>query len=174
VKARASLNKNTTPFTPGVPLVLALEEAIRLIEEEGISAVQARHTRHAAACRAAVSALGLELYAEVPSNGLTAVRAPEGKDGQELVAAMLKQHGMRIAGGQEPMKGKLIRLGHMGYYSDADIVDLIGAWETTCRDLGWTDRSGARATAENVLNGLVPQTSEEGMALRAQSDQSAA
>jgi aspartate aminotransferase-like enzyme len=87
---------------------------------------------------------------------------------------MLKQHGMRIAGGQEPMKGKLIRLGHMGYYTDSDIVDLIGAWETTCRDLGWTDRSGARATVENMLSGEVAQTSEAGMALRAQSDQSAA
>ena len=86
---------------------------------------------------------------------------------------MLKQHGMRIGGGRA-MKGKLIRLGHMGFYTDSDIVDLVGAWETTCHDLGWTDRSGARATAENILSGLVPQTSEAGMALRAQSDQSAA
>ena len=173
-KARASLNKNSTPFTPAVPLVLALEESIRLMEEEGLSAVQERHARHASACRAAVAALGLELYADVPSNGLTAVRAPEGKDGQELVAATLKQHGMRIAGGQEPMKGKLIRLGHMGYYTDSDIVDLIGAWETTCRDLGWTDRSGARATVESMLSGDMAQTSEAGMALRAQGGKTAA
>jgi serine---pyruvate transaminase len=172
-RARASLNKNSTPFTPAVPLVLALEESIRLIEEEGLESVQARHARHATACRAAVTALGLELFAETPSNGLTAVRAPEGKDGQELVATMLKQHGMRIAGGQEPMKGKLVRLGHMGFYSDGDILDLVSAWETTCRDLAWTEKSGARAAAEIVLSGVVAQTSEAGMALRAQSGKAA-
>ena len=154
VKARASLNKNSTPFTPAVPLVLGLEESIRLIEEEGLEAVEARHARHASACRAAVAALGLELFADAPSNGLTAVRAPEGKDGQELVAALLKQHGMRIAGGQEPMKGKLVRLGHMGHYTDGDIAELVEAFEATCRELGWTQKSGARAKAEGVLSSV--------------------
>lgn len=154
VKARASLNKNSTPFTPAVPLVLALEESIRLIEEEGLEAVEARHARHASACRAAVAALGLELFTDSPSNGLTAVRAPEGKDGQELVATLLKQHGMRIAGGQEPMKGKLVRLGHMGHYTDGDITELVEAFEATCRELGWTQKSGARAKAEGVLSSV--------------------
>jgi aspartate aminotransferase-like enzyme len=137
-RARASLNKNSTPFTPAIPLVLALEESIRLLEAEGLDAVHARHARHAEACRAVVRALGLELFAEVPANGVTAVRAPEGKDGQEVVRVLRETHGMRIAGGQEPMKGRLFRLGHMGWYRDEDIRDLLAALAATLRDLGWT------------------------------------
>jgi aspartate aminotransferase-like enzyme len=116
-RARASILKNSTPFTPGVPLVLGLQESLKLIEAEGMEAVFARHARHARACRAAVKALGLELFSERPSNGLTAVRVPEGREGQDVVTALREKHGMRIAGGQEPMKGKLFRLGHMGHYT---------------------------------------------------------
>jgi aspartate aminotransferase-like enzyme len=150
-RARASLNKNSTPFTPNVPLVLALEESIRLIEDEGLPAVEARHARHALACRAAASALGLELFARMPSNGLTAIRSPEGKDASAVVSALLKQHGMRITAGQEPMKSKLIRIGHMGHYTDADILDVVIALETVCRQQEWTDRTGAREAALAVL-----------------------
>ena len=150
-RARASLNKNSTPFTPGVPLVLALEESIRLIEKEGLEAVHARHARHAEACRAVVGALGLELFAEKPSNGLTAVRVPDGKDGGELVKLLREKHGMRIAGGQEPMKGKLFRLGHMGCYRDEDIRDLVAALADAIGELGWSEDSGAVEAAEAVL-----------------------
>jgi aspartate aminotransferase-like enzyme len=152
-RARASLNKNSTPFTPGVPLVLALEESIRLIEKEGLGAVHARHARHAEATRAAVRALGFELFAEKPSNGLTAVRVPEGKDGEELVKLLREKHGMRIAGGQEPMKGKLFRLGHMGFYGDDDIRDLVAAVADATAELGWSDGKGAVEAAAAALAG---------------------
>jgi aspartate aminotransferase-like enzyme len=155
-KARASLNKNSTPFTPNVPLVLALEESIRLIEAEGLPEVEARHARHALACRAAVSSLGLELFAQVPANGLTAVRSPEGKDASTVVSALLKKHGMRITAGQEPMKSKLLRIGHMGHYTDADILDVVAALEAECRDQEWTDRTGARDAALAVLSATAP------------------
>ncbi len=150
-RARASLNRNSTPFTPAVPLVLALEESIRLLEKEGLPAVHARHARHAAACRAAVEASGLALFADLPSNGLTAVRAPEGRDAQEVVKLLREKHGIRIAGGQEPMKGKLFRIGHMGYYTDADLLDVSEALEDVLRDLEWTGAFGARAAAERGL-----------------------
>lgn len=150
--ARASLNKNSTPFTPAVPLVLAVEESLRLIEKEGTDAVFARHARHAEACRAAVAALGLELFSERPSNGLTAIRSPEDADGQEVVKVLRELFAMRIAGGQEPMKGKLFRLGHMGYYRDEDILDLVDALESTLHELKWTEASGARAAAAAVLD----------------------
>ena len=150
-RARASLNKNSTPFTPAVPLVLGLEEALRLVEQEGKDAVHARHARHAAACRAAVSAMGLSLFTSSPSNGLTAVRAPDGKDTQEVVTALREKKGMRIAGGQEPMKGKLFRLGHMGHYRDDDIRDLVGALEEILRELGWVGANDAVARADAVL-----------------------
>ena len=148
--ARAALNKNSTPFTPPVNLVLALEESLKILETEGVDNVHARHARHAQACRAAVKAWGLELFAKNPSNGLTAVRSPEGKDGQEVVTTLREKHGFRIAGGQAPMKGKLFRLGHMGHYADQDILDLIAAADETLQELGWTD-SGGSAAAEETL-----------------------
>lgn len=157
-KARASLNKNATPFTPAVPLVLALEESLRLIETEGLEEVYARHARHASACRSAAQVLGLELFSERPANGLTAIRAPEGKDGQDVVSVLREQHGIRIAGGQEPMKGKLFRLGHMGYHHDDDILELISALESTLNELGWIEISGARGVAENVFAEAVKGT----------------
>jgi len=160
VRMRNSLNKNSTPFTPSVPLVLALEESIRLLEDEGLSAVHARHARHAAACRAAVGALGLDLFSERPSNGLTAIRVPEGKDGQEVVTRLREEHGMRVAGGQEPMKGRLFRLGHMGHYRDDDIRDLVAALETTLVDLGWARAGGARDAAERALAGEAESASQ--------------
>lgn len=151
-RARASLNANSTPFTPAVPLVLAVEESLRLIEKEGAPAVFARHARHAEACRAAVRTLGLELFSERPSNGLTAIRAPEDGDGQDVVKVLRERSGMRIAGGQEPMKGKLFRLGHMGYYRDADILDLVEALEAALHELHWTGATGARPAAAAVLD----------------------
>jgi aspartate aminotransferase-like enzyme len=150
-RARASLNKNSTPFTPAIPLVLALEESVRLLEAEGLDAVHARHARHAEACRAVVRALGLDLFAEAPANGLTAVRAPEGKDGQEVVRVLRETHGMRIAGGQEPMKGRLFRLGHMGHYQDDDIRDLLVALEAAVRELGWSGATDALAASAPLL-----------------------
>ncbi len=151
-RARASLNKNSTPFTPAIPLVLALEEAIRLMEEETLAGVHARHARHAGACRSAVAGWGLDLFADSPSNGLTAVRAPEGRDGQEFVTHLRENHAVRIAGGQEPMKGKLFRLGHMGYYDDAAIRLLLEAVETTLVELGWIGERGGAAAGMAGLN----------------------
>lgn len=155
-QARASLNKNTTPFTPAIPLVLALEESLKLLEKEGMDAVHARHARHAEACRAAAGLWGLDLFSERPSNGLTAIRAPEGKDGQEPVVKLREEHGMRIAGGQAPMKGKLFRLGHMGHYADRDILDLLDAMEKTLNAIGWTGAAGAREQAESIFSKAKP------------------
>jgi aspartate aminotransferase-like enzyme len=159
-RARASLNKNSTPFTPSVPLVLGLVESLRLIEHEGLDNVHARHERHARACQSAAASLGLELFSERPAHGLTAIRTPDGKDGQEVVTTLRESHGFRIAGGQEPMKGKLFRLGHMGYYSDGDIMDLISALESTLVELGWTESGDATAAAAAELNARTDTSSE--------------
>jgi len=149
--AKDSLAKNSTPFTPPVPLVLALEESLRLIEDEGLEAVFARHARHARACRNAVTGLGLELFADHPSNGLTAVRVPEDRDGAEVVAHLRERHAMRIAGGQAPMAGRLFRLGHMGHYRDGDIRDLLAALDEVLLELAWVDHSKTREIVEAAL-----------------------
>ena len=152
--ARANLNKNSTPFTPPVNLVRALEESLKIMEQEGLDNVYARHLRHAQGCRAAVAAWGLELFADQPSNGLTAVRALEDRDGQQVVSTLRESYGFRIAGGQAPMKGKLFRLGHMGHYSNQDVLDLLEATDKVLKELEWTDSSGM-AAAEKALRSPV-------------------
>jgi aspartate aminotransferase-like enzyme len=135
-----------------VPLVLAVEESLRLIEKEGLDSALDRHARQAEACRAAVQAWGLSLFSERPANGLTAVRSPEEKDAEEVVRHLREEHRMRIAGGQEPMKGRLFRLGHMGWQRDEDILDLLAATEATLHHLKWTGAAGAREAAEAILD----------------------
>jgi aspartate aminotransferase-like enzyme len=128
-KARTSLEKGDTPFTPAISLVLAARAALLLMQREGRAAVFARHQRNADATRAAVRALGLSLFAEVPSNALTAVSVPAGVEGGAVTSTMERRYGVKIAGGQDRLKGKIFRLGHIGYYDDGDILRLLGAFE---------------------------------------------
>jgi len=120
-KARMALAAGETPFTPGVALLAAQAEALRMIRSEGIEKVWARTAKLAAAARSRAQALRLPLFADNPANILTALRLPEGVDGVKLLADICKQDGISIAGGQGPLKGKIIRLAHMGHIGEADL-----------------------------------------------------
>jgi len=146
-KARAALEKGDTPFTPAITLVLAAQAAMRLMAEEGREQVFARHQRNAEASREAARALGLSLFAEVPSNAVTAVRVPAGVDGGAVVKTMEKRYGVKIAGGQDRLKGKIFRLGHIGYYDEGDILRLVGAFESALADHGMKLEPGTAARA---------------------------
>jgi serine---pyruvate transaminase len=146
-KARAALEKGDTPFTPAISLVLAARAAMNLMEQEGRAAVFARHQRNADATRAAVRALGLALFAEVPSNALTSVSVPAGVDGTAVSSTMERRYGVKIAGGQDRLKGKIFRLGHIGHYDEGDILRLVGAFEGALADSGFAVQSGAALTA---------------------------
>jgi len=135
-----------TPYTPAITLVLAMQQAVRMIREEGIENVTARHAANAGAVRAAVTALGLELFASTPSNAVTAARPPEGTAG-EIVNTMEQKYGVKIAGGQAKLKGKIIRLGHLGCYSRDDMQTMIGALEGALVELGVTKEIGAGVDA---------------------------
>jgi aspartate aminotransferase-like enzyme len=135
-KARAALEKGDTPFTPAISLVLAARAAMQLMAKEGRANVVARHQKNADATREAVRALGLSLFAEVPSNAVTAVSVPSGVDAGAVVKAMEVRYGVKIAGGQEQLKGKIFRLGHIGYYDEGDILRLVGAFESALLDHG--------------------------------------
>jgi len=124
-----------TPFTPAISLVFALQRALEMIREEGIERVVARHAANAGAVRAAVRAMGLELLASVPSNATTAVVAPEDRAG-DITKTMEHTYGVKIAGGQARLKGKIFRLGHLGYYGATDMYTMIAALEATLCDLG--------------------------------------
>jgi aspartate aminotransferase-like enzyme len=140
-KAVKKAEGGDTPFTPAISLVLALQASLRMIREEGLENVIARHAANAAAVRAAVTAMGLELFASTPSNAVTAVVAPEGRAG-DIAKHMEHTYGVKIAGGQARVAGKIIRLGHLGYYFPVDMYTLIAALEATLDTLGLVESFG--------------------------------
>ncbi len=135
-------------FTPAVSIVVGLREVIRMLEAEGLQNVFRRHDRLARATRAGVEALGLELFAKgTPSPALTSVVAPPGVDGEKIVAAFSKSHNITIAGGQGEMKGKIFRLGHMGYAAEFDTISALAALEQVLAELGVPVDFGASVRA---------------------------
>lgn len=154
VKAVKKAEGGDTPFTPAISLVLALQASLRMIREEGLANVIARHAANAAAVRAAVTAMGLELFAATPSNAVTAVVAPEGRAG-EVARMMEHTYGVKIAGGQEQVAGKIIRLGHLGYYFPVDMYTMISALEATLHGLGIVESfgRGVEALRESYAGG---------------------
>lgn len=137
----------TTPFTAAVSLTRALRKALEMMLEEGLDELHARHARLAEATRTAMKALGLELVAENPANGLTAVHAPEGIDTGEMTRKMREDYGVSIAGGQAHLKGKIFRVGHMGYVSEEDLLVVISAIERALREMGHEFHFGAGVAA---------------------------
>jgi len=136
-----------TPFTAAVSLVRAQKKALDMMMEEGLENVFARHARLAQATRAAAEALGLELVAQNPVNGVTATYGPDGIDTGKVVAHMHDRYGVQIAGGQGHLKGKIFRIGHMGYVSEEDLMVAISAFEKGLRDFGYQFELGAGVDA---------------------------
>jgi len=133
---RKSAPLGETPFTPPVSLVLALEEALGMIGEEGLERVYERHRRVALATRAGGQALGFRLFSSSPSHAVTALTPPSGIEAGPLVKRLREVHGMVIAGGQDRLKGRIIRIGHMGAYDLADIDALLVGLEECVAALG--------------------------------------
>jgi aspartate aminotransferase-like enzyme len=134
---RKYVQKNEVRFTPAVSIVVGLREVLRMLEAEGLANVFRRHDLLARATRAGVEALGLSLFAKAtPSPALTAVTSPKGVDSEAIVRAYATSHNITIAGGQGEMRGKLFRLGHMGYAAELDVVAAISALEQVLAELG--------------------------------------
>ncbi|MGQ9645675.1 MAG: pyridoxal-phosphate-dependent aminotransferase family protein [Thermodesulfobacteriota bacterium] len=152
-KELKNAQKNQNSFTPAISLFVGLRESLKLIQKEGLQAVFQRHEKLAAATRAAVKALGLELYApHAPSNALTAVKVPEGISGGKLKNLFFEKFGITVAGGQDQAKGKIIRIAHLGYYERLDMMMVISALEMLLKEMGHPFElgTGVRA-AEAVL-----------------------
>ena len=130
-----------TAYTASTNLVVALNEALKMIEEEGIENVAKRHALLAKATQEGVKALGLKLFSERPANGVTAVYSPEGINGQDIVKLAREKFGITIAGGQEHLKGKIFRLSHMGYVDIFDILTGLEVVEFALYELGYRDFS---------------------------------
>ena len=153
MKYQKNVLKDTTPFTPAVTLVLGLNESLRMIREEGLDNTIARHARLAEATRKGVEALGLKLFAPPEGRGsaVTPAWVPEGVDGKAIVKIMKDKHGVTIAGGQDDYVGKIIRIGHLGYFGDFDIIVTLAALEMTLAELGYDFERGAGIRAAETV-----------------------
>ena len=149
---RKTAAKNSNPFTPAVNLYLGLEVALEMMQQEGLEAIFARHSRHRAAAQAGMKAMGLRLFAAegFGSPAITAV-APEGVDAEQLRQEVKKRFDILLAGGQDHLKGKVFRIGHLGFVCDRDVITAVAAIESTLQSLGLhkgTMGSGVAAAAD--------------------------
>ncbi len=139
-KYRKATAKNTTPFTPPVNLIVALHTTLRIMKEEGLEAIFARHERLKNATRAAIKGLNLPLLAadNSASPAITAV-APQGIEPDKIRSLMKKRFDIALAGGQDHLSNKIFRIGHLGFVSDRDILSCIASLEVTLTELGYQD-----------------------------------
>jgi aspartate aminotransferase-like enzyme len=137
------------PVTLPVSLVCGLDVALGLIAEEGLDTVFDRHKRLGRAARAGAKAMGLELFSpdEDRSAVVTAVRTPDGIDATALVVGLRDRFGITIANGHGPLKGKVFRLGHIGWFDVFDITTQLAAVEIVLADLGAGVERGVAVTA---------------------------
>lgn len=154
-KMRKSLKDNTTAYTPSVSLIIAMKKAMDMIKEEGIENVWKRHERIANAARKGIEALGLELFAgNDASNVVTSVKVPEGVDIGAIIKNLRDGCGVTFTGGQSELKGKIFRIGHIGYIDDFDIITAIAAVEKGLFESGYKIELGKGISAvQNVLVG---------------------
>jgi serine---pyruvate transaminase len=144
--------RNEARFTPAVSLMVGLREVLRMIEAEGLDNVLRRHDRLARATRAGAEALGLTLFPRTtPSPALTAVQVPPGLDADRVVEAFAASHNITIDGGRGPTKGKIFRIGHMGYAADTDVIIGIAALEQVLAELGQPVDFGAGVAAAQKI-----------------------
>ncbi len=163
--ARKSLEKGQTPWTPNVNMVRALAAALDLIEAEGLERVWQRHHALGEATRAAIRAMGLELFADPDhaSDVVTAVKAPDGIDSQELVKRVRDNHGILISGGQSELKGKIFRIGHMGCCQISEVLRTIEAVGTELSAMGVScDLAAALSAAQEAYEAAMAEPVQGG------------
>jgi serine---pyruvate transaminase len=148
-RTRAGQELLDAPFTPAVSLVRALDVALGLLLDEGLEAAFERHVRLGRACREGVKAMGLELFSpdEDRSAVVTAIRAPDGVDVAELLLTLRDRFGVQLIGGQGELKGKIFRIGHIGWFDVFDIATALAALELALAEAGAEIERGIAVTA---------------------------
>jgi alanine-glyoxylate transaminase / serine-glyoxylate transaminase / serine-pyruvate transaminase len=156
---RPMLDSNKTgffPYTPGTNLLYGLNEAIKMLLEEGLDDVFARHDRHAEATRRAVRSWGLEVQCAEPrdySSSLTAVRLPEGHSADGLRAVILEKYNMSLGNGLGILKDRVFRIGHLGDFNDLQLIGALGGVEMGLRAAGIPHAKGGAQAAIDYLAG---------------------
>lgn len=129
--------KNSSPFTPPINLMYALQASLQMMKEEGLQNIFDRHKRLTKICREGVKALGLPLYAsdEAAALAITAV-IPDKHDAEAIRSTMRKKYDIALAGGQDHLSGKIFRMGHLGFVSERDVLSALAALKETLAELG--------------------------------------
>lgn len=146
-KAHESGLKGSVPYTPAITLLMGLQCALNHICAEGIRNTISRHNRLAMATRSAVKAIGLPLFATSPANTLTSIRLPEEIDGKAFVKMMRDRHGITYAGGQAELSGKIVRIAHLGWMNENDVIVAISAFERGLAEIGYDVSLGSGVAA---------------------------
>jgi len=149
--AKESLGKETTPWTPATSLVIQQQKALEIIREIGLDNLIEHHRILGDAARAGIKAIGLKLLSKNPGNILTAVKVPEGIDGNKLIITMQKKYQVYIAGAQAPYTGKFFRIGHLGYSGGFDIITALSGLEMTLMELNYNFKPGQSLSAAQII-----------------------
>ena len=155
--------KGQTPWTPAIPQIFGLVEALRIMRAEGLPALFARHVAMTRMLRAGLAALGLRPVVTdeaIASRSVTAVYPPEGMDAEVLRKAVQAEFGLVLAGGQGKMAGKIFRIGHLGFYQPLDMLTVLAALEVVCKRHGADIQLGAGVAAAQaaLLAGATKET----------------
>ncbi|MGK7930722.1 MAG: alanine--glyoxylate aminotransferase family protein [Microcystaceae cyanobacterium] len=145
---KKATDKDSSPFTPPVNLMYGLQTALQLMKGEGLEGIFARHYRTQQATRAAMKALNLPLLApdDFASPAVTAV-IPVDVEAEAIRSTLNKKYDIAVAGGQDHLKGKIFRIGHLGFVSERDILTVVGALEATLVELGYEGVSAGAGVA---------------------------
>ena len=148
-EAKTWAEKGMTPFTPAVPVAFALQEGLRMLQDEGLNKVYERHQRLARATQAGLQALGFQLFAQdgYRSNTVTSAVPPPGLDVAAFRSLLDTKYGVVIAGGQGKMTGKMVRVGHLGAVAEGDVVQVIWAMEQALEELDIAPADGRGVAA---------------------------
>jgi len=144
---RKAMADNDSPYTPAVSLIRGARKSLELIRAEGIENIWKRTAMLARATRAAAAAIGMNVFAADPVDSVTALVVPAGVDESALRKTLLKSYGCNVAGGQSQLKGKIIRISHMGYVDVVDALGVVAALEAVLKQMGQPVKVGAGVAA---------------------------
>jgi aspartate aminotransferase-like enzyme len=150
-KAKKNLEKQTTPWTPAISLIVQQKKSLDIIKGMGLEKLYDHHRILAESTRAGLRALNLDILAQKPGNILTAVKTPQGLDGVKLVKVMQDKYRAYIAGAQDPNKGKFFRIAHLGYMGGFDVITALSALEFALADMGYHFEMGSSIRAAEII-----------------------
>jgi aspartate aminotransferase-like enzyme len=150
-KALKAHEKNDTPWTPAISLIIGVDTSLKMIREEGIEEIWKRHERLAMALRAGIQAIRLRLFSDSPSFAVTTVWLPDGIEWRAFNTTLKQKYGITIAGGQEEFAGKIFRIAHLGYYDELDIITILSALEMTLHRCGYSLELGKGVAAAQAF-----------------------